>query len=261
MPTDEFTNEPAGTPVDEPGVVRSRTPRASSALIRSRFSRALSILYFARTAISLVWVGAVSTAAGALEPASPPGALLWTLLVLYPVTDAAATLIDIRTTPRESQTIFQRLNLATSVVAAVAVVATVNASFATTIAVFGVWAIVSGAIQLIVALRRNTFISAQWFMIISGAGSIFAGIAFLSWAGTVHERIGTLVQYSTGGALWYAIAATWLLLSARRSPGSIATTPTPNRAQPTPAVADPMPHLAVAPRNGPSSMRRPPSVR
>src|ERR1700710_487760 len=103
MPTNELT----GTLVDEPGDGRTQTPRASGALIRFRFSRALSILYFARTAVSLIWVVAVSIAAGALGPASAPGALLWTLLVLYPVTDAAATLVDIRTTPRESQTIFQ----------------------------------------------------------------------------------------------------------------------------------------------------------
>jgi uncharacterized membrane protein YjfL (UPF0719 family) len=255
MPTNELT----GTLVDEPGDSRTQTPRASGALIRSRFSRALSILYFARTAVSLVWVVAVSIAAGALGPASPPGALLWTLLVLYPVTDAAATLIDIRTTPHESHTAFQRLNLAASLAAAGAIVATVNGSFATTVAVFGVWAIASGAIQLVVALRRTTLISAQWFMIISGAGSIFAGITFLTWAGTVHDGTGTLIQYSTGGALWYAIAATWLRIAARRQVGSPAGASTSNSSQPTPAVVVPRPDLPLEPRTGPPSMRRGPN--
>jgi hypothetical protein len=179
--------------------------------------------------------------------------------VLYPVTDAAATLIDIRTTPRESHTAFQRLNLAASLAAAGAIVATVNSGFATTIAVFGVWAIASGVIQLVVALRRTTLISAQWFMIISGAGSIFAGITFLTWAGTVHDGTGTLIQYSTGGALWYAIAATWLRIAARRQVGSPAGASTSNSSQPTPAVVVPRPDLPLEPRTGPPSMRRGPN--
>jgi uncharacterized membrane protein HdeD (DUF308 family) len=175
----------------------------------------LSILYFAGTGVSLTWVLVVSAAAGAVGASSSTDPLIWTLLVLYPVTDAAATMVDIRTTPRESQTMWQRLNLAISLVAACSIAATVHSGFASTIAVFGVWAIASGAIQLIVALRRNTLLSAQWLMVISGAGSIFAGATFIHWTGTAHNGVATLVQYSTGGAIWYAIAAAWLLISAR----------------------------------------------
>jgi Short repeat of unknown function (DUF308) len=181
---------------------------------RARFSRALSRLYFARTAASLVWVLIVSTLASGLGRTSTPSPVLWILLVTYPMIDAAATLIDIRTTPRESQTIFQRANLAASLLAAAALAETLSDDFATTLGVFGVWAIASGAIQLVVALRRNTLISAQWFMVISGAGSIVAGAAFLQWSGTPHSGIRTLLQYSTGGALWYLVAAAWLLASA-----------------------------------------------
>jgi hypothetical protein len=168
--------------------------------------------------MSLIWVLAMSSLAATADFTAQPGRLVWTLLVAYPLTDAAATVADIRTTPPESQTIFQRLNLATSVAATatVALIGTRGGDITDAIEIYGVWAIISGVIQLVVALRRNTLISAQWFMIISGGGSVFAGFTFLTWAGSTHDGITTLVQYSTGGALWYAIAAAWLLASARR---------------------------------------------
>jgi uncharacterized membrane protein HdeD (DUF308 family) len=182
--------------------------------VRIRFARALSRLYFIRTGISLAWVLAVSALAGSLDRSSSPGALTSVLLVLYPISDAAATLVDIRTTPAGSQTLFQRLNLVTGIVAAAAVSETVHHGFAAILDTFGGWALISGAIQLIVALRRHTLITAQWFMVISGADSIFAGTTFLRWSGTAHDGLSTLIQYSTGGALWYLIAAVSLSVSA-----------------------------------------------
>jgi hypothetical protein len=196
--------------------------RRESALTRARLARTLSFLYFARTATSLTWILTVSRVRRQRGSTSTLGFPIWTLLVLYPLTDAAATVIDIRTTPRGSQTHFQRLNLATSTAAAGAVAATVNGDFATTLSVFGIWAIASGAIQLVVALRRTTLISAQSFMIISGAGSIFAGTTYLDWHGTAHDGITTLAQYSTGGALWYAGAAVWLFAASHWRLGRIA---------------------------------------
>jgi uncharacterized membrane protein HdeD (DUF308 family) len=190
----------------------------ASSHVRVRFARALSRLYFTRTAVSLIWVLTVSAVAGSVSSATSPGALIESLLFLYPITDAAATLVDICTTPPESQTLFQRVNLVTSVLTAGAVLAVHHRGFGATLQVFGTWAILSGVVQLIVALRRHTLISAQWFMVISGAGSIFAGTTFLRWSGTAHEGLAVLVQYSTGGAIWYAVAAAWLLASVYKTP-------------------------------------------
>jgi uncharacterized membrane protein HdeD (DUF308 family) len=108
----------------------------------------------------------------------------------------------------------QRVNLVTSIVAAAAISLTVHHGFTAILDTFGSWALISGAIQLIVALRRHTLITAQWFMVLSGAGSIFAGTTFLRWSGTTHDGLSTLIQYSTGGALWYLIAAVSLSVSA-----------------------------------------------
>jgi hypothetical protein len=83
--------------------------------VRARFTRALSRLYLLRTGVSLVWALTVSAVAGSVGEATSPSALVATLLFLYPITDAGATWVDIRTTPAESQTLFQRVNLVTSV--------------------------------------------------------------------------------------------------------------------------------------------------
>ncbi|HEX4015187.1 MAG TPA: hypothetical protein VHX15_00485 [Frankiaceae bacterium] len=195
------------------------TPAAETHLLRAgpaQLSQTLSYLYFARTAAAVVWLVSLSAALGQ-KTTLPFRPLVWTLLIAYPVIDAGATLADIRMTPVESQTRFQRLNLAASLLAAIAVAATTRTSnFSITIGVVGGWAISSGAIQLVVAVRRRSVISAQWFMIVSGAGSIFAGVNFLGWAGTARDGVAALVQYSAGGALWYAVAAVWLLASTRR---------------------------------------------
>src|SRR5882757_206831 len=137
--------------------------------VRVRFARSLSKLYFVRTGVSLAWVITLSTLSSSLGQASTPSAGIAVLLVLYPLADAVATFVDIRTTPIESQTLFQRINLVISLLAAVAVAVVAEHGFGAILEVFGLWAILSGAIQLIVGLRRHTLISAQWFMVISGA--------------------------------------------------------------------------------------------
>jgi hypothetical protein len=184
--------------------------------VRVRFARSLSKLYFVRTGVSLAWVITLSTLSSSLGQASAPSAVIAVLLVLYPLADAVATFVDIRTTPIESQTLFQRINLIIRLLAAVAVAVVAEHGFGAILEVFGLWAILSGAIQLIVGLRRHTLISAQWFMVISGGGSTFAGATFVKWSGSPHDGLATLLQYSTGGAAWYLIAAVWLAVSSFR---------------------------------------------
>jgi hypothetical protein len=197
--------------------VEQPVPGLTLLQVRVRFARALSMLYFVRTGVSLTWVITVSALSSSLGQATAPNALIESFLILYPLADAAATLIDIRTTPPQSQTRFQRVNLVTSLITAVALLGVAQRGFGAILDVFGLWAIVSGVIQLVVAVRRHTLISAQWFMVISGAGSIFAGTTFLSWSGSAHDGLAVLVQYSTGGAIWYVIAALWLLVTAFRA--------------------------------------------
>ena len=48
-------------------------------------------------------------------------------------------------------------------------------------------------------------------MIISGAGSIFAGTTFIDWNRSPSSALHALAQYSIGGAIWYLLTALWLL--------------------------------------------------
>jgi uncharacterized membrane protein HdeD (DUF308 family) len=92
---------------------------------------------------------------------------------------------------------------------------------AAAITVFGVWAIVSGAIMAVLAVRRRRVLGGHWLMILSGAGSVVAGITFIGWTGNPGTGLAVLAQYSAGGALWYLLAGLWLLRSAR-PPAAIA---------------------------------------
>lgn len=75
---------------------------------------------------------------------------------------------------------------------------------------FDVWAILSGTIQLTVGARRLRQLRGQWLMIISGAGSIFAGTTFINWSQPPTSALHALAQYSIGGAIWYLLTALWL---------------------------------------------------
>jgi uncharacterized membrane protein HdeD (DUF308 family) len=85
--------------------------------------------------------------------------------------------------------------------------------------VFGAWAIVSGGIQLALAVRRRRTLGGQGLMIISGAGSVAAGTTFIHWTGSSGAGLVALAQYSAGGAVWYLLAALWLFLAGRK-PGA-----------------------------------------
>jgi uncharacterized membrane protein HdeD (DUF308 family) len=84
--------------------------------------------------------------------------------------------------------------------------------------VFGMWAVISGALQVSLAVRRrHAGVHGQWLMILSGAGSLVAGITFIGWVGTSHTALTTVAQYSAGGAVWYVLTVLWLAFTARQT--------------------------------------------
>jgi uncharacterized membrane protein HdeD (DUF308 family) len=174
-------------------------------------SSTLRNLYLFRVAFSAVWVALVSTATPSTHSGATVSLLAGLLLVVYPITDGAATIVDLRTDTTGRSRLPQRINAATSAAAAVTVAVTVSVSLATAMDVFAVWAIISGAIQLTVGARRLGHLRGQWPMIISGAGSIFAGTTFIDWSRSLASALHALAQYSIGGAIWYLLTALWLL--------------------------------------------------
>lgn len=192
---------------------------AAEAVARS--ARALRYLYLFRTGFSAFWVALVFSLASAPAADGRLGWLAASLLVVYPVSDAVATFADIRS-GRIAAGLVQWLNLAADLAAAVAVLVAVQSGLGAAITVFGAWAVVSGAVMIYLAVRRQRPLGGQWLLVISGAGSVLAGTTFVGWTGSASAGLGALAQYSAGGAIWYLLTALWLTRSARPRQGAVA---------------------------------------
>ncbi|MGH3399331.1 MAG: hypothetical protein ACRDPO_32055, partial [Streptosporangiaceae bacterium] len=149
----------------EPAAV---TPVQAETAFRS--ARALRYLYLFRTGFSAFWVALVFGLASAQTAGSTLGWLAASLLVIYPVSDAVATVADVRSS-RIAAGRVQWLNVILDVAAAAAILVAVRSSLAAAITAFGGWAILSGAVMIYLAVRRQRPLGGQWLLIISGAGS------------------------------------------------------------------------------------------
>ena len=165
----------------------------------------LKSYYFTRALFSIVWIAAAVLFRG------HPGATAF-LLVLYPAWDAFANLIDARMNGGLQANPSQTLNVAVSVLTALAVAAAVSDSAYTVLAVFGVWAILAGLLQLYTGVRRWRLYGAQWAMILSGAQSALAGGFMISRAfGPVSPTILDIAPYAGFGAFYFLVSAIWLV--------------------------------------------------
>jgi uncharacterized membrane protein HdeD (DUF308 family) len=129
--------------------------------------------YAARALVSIVWVTLAFTL-GSAQPAV--GAVP---LVAYPVWDCLANYVDAACNGGLRANTTQVLNVIVSAIVTIAVVITLRADFHATIAVIGVWAALSGILQLSTGVRRWRTASAQWPQILSGAQSCLAATHFL----------------------------------------------------------------------------------
>ncbi|PZV36658.1 hypothetical protein B5V02_20720 [Mesorhizobium kowhaii] len=95
----------------------------------------------------------------------------------------------------------------------VAVGIALGESMNTVLAVFGVWAVLSGLFQLATAVRRWKS-GAQWAMVLSGAQSALAGIFFVKMAGSAATiDIANVAPYAAFGAFYFLVSAVWLTVS------------------------------------------------
>jgi len=176
----------------------------------ARTARALQTLYFTRTAFSVIWVTLIAIYA----KSSPQIAAV--LLVIYPAWDVAGTLLDIRANQGTGSSLKpQFVNLAISIAVTFAVGFALTMGVPAAIIVFGIWASLTGIIQLVLGLRRKREFGGQWPMILSGGQSAIAGIAFIAMAHNPTMGIINLAGYSAFGAFYYLLAAIRLTKSAR----------------------------------------------
>jgi uncharacterized membrane protein HdeD (DUF308 family) len=109
-------------------------------------------------------------------------------------------------------------NAATSTVAALALGIVAIGSVADVFAVFGVWATVSGAAQLITALRRRAVYGLQLPMLLAGGVSVLLGAAFIIGAAGRAPALSMLAVYAATGGIDFIIEAGLLARRHHRMP-------------------------------------------
>jgi uncharacterized membrane protein HdeD (DUF308 family) len=172
---------------------------------RAGTQRWLTHYYFIRAIVSAVWVGL----AFVVGQRSAVGAAL--LLVVYPAWDALANYVDFSRSGGTADNRTQLINVVISAVTTAAVVVALKIDPGWVLRVFGVWAILSGLLQLATALRRWKQFGAQWAMVLSGAQSALAGGFFFTLApATLLVAIGRVGGYAGVGAIYFLISALWL---------------------------------------------------
>lgn len=171
----------------------------------------LKCYYFVRAAFSIMWVIA------ALAAGRQSFAVAALLLAVYPAWDAAANVIDATRNGGLARNRSQAFNFAVSSLMTVIVIFALNVSMNWVLAVFGIWAIFSGLLQLSAAVRRWKTNGGQWVMILSGGQSAVAGAFFIAQAGMPDEpSIANVAGYAGLGAFYFLVSAIWLTVSHMR---------------------------------------------
>lgn len=171
----------------------------------------LARYYLVRAIVAAAWVAA----AFAVGRSNATAEAL--LLVSYPAWDALANWFDAQGSGGLRANPTQAVNVAVSLVAAVAVAAALQVSMHAVLAVFGIWAIGAGLAQLVTGVRRWRAFGAQWAMILSGAQSALAGGFFVVQAGgTKIPTIIDVAPYAAFGAFYFLVSAVVLMFVNRR---------------------------------------------
>jgi uncharacterized membrane protein HdeD (DUF308 family) len=171
-------------------------------------------LFLIRGLVAIVWAVVFAVASDSLTTG------VGVLLVLYPLIDVVGSVIDARGQQGSTRQLLE-VNAAISAAAAVALGFAASGDKGDVLAVFGVWALVTGLLQLAVAIRRRTDLGRQWPLLVAGTGSTLLGIAFVVMAGGDDPKLGMIAVYAAGGGIEFAIQA-WLL-ARRRQQIAVAT--------------------------------------
>ena len=161
-----------------------------------------------RAVLALAWAAALVIVVGDEVPSTSSDVPIAAaaLLASYPAIDVVASIAGALATEASARVL--RINAAISALAVVAIGAAAFGSDAgATLAAFGAWAAVSGAIQLGVAVHRRRTEGHQLPMIVSGGLSTIAGLGFLASSGMDDAHLATLSGYMALGAVLYLLWA------------------------------------------------------
>ncbi|MFD6273767.1 DUF308 domain-containing protein [Nocardia asteroides] len=172
-------------------------------------------LSLGRGVLAIGWASAFAVVSDTLGPVAVA------LLVAYPLIDAVSSLIVHRGMPDGPERRVTALNGALSAVVAVALgLAGALGGAGAVLGVFGAWAVVSGAAQLVVGLRRRgPVFGKQWPTLISGGLSFLVGLTYLAQAAGDSPSLHVLSVYATGGGVFFVAQAALLAWKSRQGSG------------------------------------------
>ena len=187
------------------------TPSSTNRPTPGRERASLMRLYLTRGVLALVWAALFAGAHQTLD------AIAIALLVIYPVIDAVSSLIDYRAVLVESERGIAAFNGVLSSMAAIALGVAATSGVVPALAVFGLWAMVSGAAQLLLGLRRRgQELGKQWPMLLAGGLSFLVGISYAIQAAGPKPSLDVLSVYATGGGIFFLVQAGLLSLRTRQ---------------------------------------------
>lgn len=159
--------------------------------------------YAARALFSAFWVAGAFT----IGKEHPPLGIA--LLIAYPAWDCLANCVDAMRTGGLRANPSQAVNAVVSAAVTLAVAVTAGSDFHIAIGVIGVWAALSGILQLATGIRRRHSAGVQWPQMLSGVQSALAGTHFLVKA--LHPAtvvsVADVAPYAAFGAFYFAISA------------------------------------------------------
>ncbi|GAD83959.1 DUF308 domain-containing protein [Nocardia asteroides NBRC 15531] len=169
-------------------------------------------LSLGRGVLAIGWASAFAVVSDTLGPVAVA------LLVAYPLIDAVSSLIDHGGMPDGPERRVTALNGTLSAVVAVALgLAGALGGAGAVLGVFGAWAVVSGAAQLVVGLRRRgPVFGKQWPTLISGGLSFLVGLTYLAQAAGDSPSLHVLSVYATGGGVFFVAQAALLAWKSRQ---------------------------------------------
>ena len=168
-------------------------------------------LFLTRGAIAIAWAVVFAAVADSVTTGVTVGAGI--LLVVYPLIDVIASLFDARSQRGSARRVLLT-NAATSTVAAVALGIAATGSVSDALTVFGLWAGVSGAAQLVTALRRRAQFGLQLPMLLAGGFSVVFGVVLVAMSTSADPMLEMVAIYAATGGLDFIIQAA--LLARRR---------------------------------------------
>jgi len=163
-------------------------------------SSSLRNLYYVRFGFAVVWAALLALTGSELHLVSTA------LLVVYPLFDVAAAVVDFRSSGAVRPRGPLRLNAALSLLAAIGLAVAAANGIPSVLRVWGAWAITAGIVQLSVAVQRHR-LGGQWPMILSGGISAIAGTSFILQAGGMKPSLTSLAGYATLGGIFFLISA------------------------------------------------------